>query len=308
MDLRKKIQNIQKDDSLTPEQKSKELFKLMNPNIELTKPENNIEFNYNLEGCKHYKRGCLLQANCCGKFVPCRLCHDELLDHKINRFETKNMLCKHCNKIQPVSNKCIECNKIMAKYYCNICKFWSDDINKDIFHCNQCGLCRVGLQKDYYHCNTCNTCIKITMKNTHICLQNTMHSQCPICKEELFNSTKQVSIIKCGHSIHSKCLEEYTKNNYQCPLCKKSMTNMTLYWKQLDEFLQQQNMPEEYQNTISHIYCNDCEIKTFSKYHFLYNKCNKCFGYNTNIITTNDYSKNIHILKKLQKKFKNYNK
>lgn len=37
-------------------------------------------------GCKHYRRGCLIKAECCGKFWPCRLCHDEeTFSHTIDR-------------------------------------------------------------------------------------------------------------------------------------------------------------------------------------------------------------------------------
>jgi hypothetical protein len=28
-------------------------------------------------GCPHYQRGCILYANCCRAWFPCRLCHDE---------------------------------------------------------------------------------------------------------------------------------------------------------------------------------------------------------------------------------------
>ena len=308
MDLRKKIQTIQSDESLTSEQKSQQLFKLFNPNINVEETVNEITFDYDLEGCKHYKRGCLMEADCCGKLVPCRLCHDEVCDHKINRFNTKNMQCKHCNKKQIVSQKCIECSEVMGKYFCNICKFWSNDINKEIFHCNDCGICRIGRKEDYFHCQICNTCIKNDVKDSHICIQNTMHSQCPICKEDLFNSTKQVSIMKCGHSIHSDCLQEYiSDNNYQCPLCKKSIVAMTSYWKQLDKFLDGQEMPIEYKYTIAKIYCNDCNEKNISNFHFLYNKCYNCNGYNTNIVDTKDYSKVINLLIKVQKKYKKVN-
>ncbi|KAJ3040331.1 hypothetical protein HDU99_010169, partial [Rhizoclosmatium hyalinum] len=36
-------------------------------------------------GCKHYQRSCKLQAHCCGKWYPCRFCHDEVSDHNIIR-------------------------------------------------------------------------------------------------------------------------------------------------------------------------------------------------------------------------------
>lgn len=306
MDLRKKIQEIQKNANLTCEEKSKEIFKLMNPNINIENKEEEKEFEYNLEGCKHYKRGCLMKAECCGKLVPCRLCHDEILNHKIDRYKTKYMKCKYCNKEQIVSNKCIECEREMAYYYCNICKFWNNDKEKDIYHCEECGLCRIGKKEDFIHCNICNICIKKTYYNNHKCVKNTMYSHCPICKEDLFTSIKAVSIMKCGHSIHLDCLNEYIlSNNYQCPLCKKSTIDMSLHWKQIEEYLNKEEMPEEFKYTIAKIYCNDCDKYNISNYHFLYNKCNKCNGYNTTIIDTKDFIKIKNFIIKIQKKISN---
>ena len=33
--------------------------------------------------------------------------------------------------------------------------------------------------------------------------------------------------------------------------------------------------------TVSWVLCNDCEQKSFAKYHFLYHKCAHCSSYNT---------------------------
>ena len=33
-------------------------------------------------GCKHYQRGCLIRAACCGDFYGCRFCHDEQAPHR----------------------------------------------------------------------------------------------------------------------------------------------------------------------------------------------------------------------------------
>ena len=45
-------------------------------------------------------------------------------------------------------------------------------------------------------------------------------------------------------------------------------------------------MPQEYSNTFSHVYCNDCEKKSYAKFHFMYHKCGFCLGYNTKLIST----------------------
>jgi hypothetical protein len=61
---------------------------------------------------------------------------------------------------------------------------------------------------------------------------------------------------------------------------------MIEYFKRIDAMLEQHQMPPEYANTQSHIYCNDCEKKCYSKYHFLYHKCVNCNGYNTKVLKT----------------------
>ena len=55
-----------------------------------------------------------------------------------------------------------------------------------------------------------------------------------------------------------------------------------LWCKKIEEHISNHQMPLEFQNTISYNYCNDCQKKSYSKYHFLYNKCHHCNGFNTN--------------------------
>ncbi|KAL4633182.1 hypothetical protein ACB092_04G103700 [Castanea dentata] len=81
-------------------------------------------------GCEHYKRNCKLRAACCGKLFTCRFCHDNVSDHSMDRKATSEMMCMRCLKIQAVGPICMtpSCNEFsMAKYYCNICKFFDDE-------------------------------------------------------------------------------------------------------------------------------------------------------------------------------------
>ena len=61
---------------------------------------------------------------------------------------------------------------------------------------------------------------------------------------------------------------------------------MSEYFRRIDVMLTMHAMPPEYQNTQSHVYCNDCEKKSYAKYHFLYHKCGHCAGYNTKVLST----------------------
>lgn len=79
-------------------------------------------------GCEHYRRGCLLrvrrrrrerggprrgavralsravplQAPCCGKLYPCRLCHDGAEEHRLDRFRVAEVQCTRCRLLQKV--------------------------------------------------------------------------------------------------------------------------------------------------------------------------------------------------------------
>lgn len=239
-------------------------------------------------GCSHYQRSVKLQAECCKKWVNCRFCHDETSDHTMDRTKTSNMLCMACGTVQAVGESCITCQKKVAHYHCSDCNLWDNNKHKSIFHCNDCGICRVGkgLGIDYFHCSKCNICMSINLKGNHKCIERSLECDCPICGEFMFTSTSVVMFMPCGHSIHYKCHQEYAKTAYQCPTCSKSLWDMTSYFNKIDKILDTHQMPPEYQNTKSLVYCNDCETKSTTKYHFLYHKCQSCGGYNTKMIQT----------------------
>ncbi|KAL6007536.1 hypothetical protein ACLOJK_033034 [Asimina triloba] len=59
-----------------------------------------------------------------------RFCHDKVSDHSMDRKATVEMMCMRCLKIQAVGPVCKtpSCEGFsMAKYYCNICKFFDDE-------------------------------------------------------------------------------------------------------------------------------------------------------------------------------------
>lgn len=123
-----------------------------------------------LLGCEHYRRGCMLKAACCGEFFACRKCHDLAADHKIDRSATKEMICLHCQKEQPVAQICNSCGEVLGKYYCDICMFWSNDNTQEYYHCRLCRLCYNGPRALYFHCYPCRTCLKREERQTHRCV------------------------------------------------------------------------------------------------------------------------------------------
>lgn len=241
-------------------------------------------------GCSHYVRGCKLKANCCGLWVSCRLCHDEIVgeDHEMDRFATEEVMCMKCGHEQPVADSCRSCGHKFARYFCNYCKFYEDAPGKDIYHCNRCKICRLGkgLGIDNYHCDKCDACVSLESKDRHRCLSRSLHTNCPVCKGYLFTSTQKVLYMRCGHTMHAECFDNYTTGSYQCPLCMKSLTNMKKYFRDIDELVRREPMPAEYDRKRSEISCNDCGKRSVVKYHFQYHKCDseECESYNTRVL------------------------
>ena len=276
--IREKILEINRRDDISQQEKSKLIFKVMNPNFNET-----IEHKEEDIKCEHYKRGCKLECIDCKKFFPCRFCHDEISDHVMNRHKVINVKCNECGNIQEKGESCIKCNKRFARYYCKICTLYDDSENKIITHCDKCGICRVGKN---IHCDICDMCFSEEHFDTHPC-EGRFDSVCPICNEYLKNSTKNVSILPCKHTIHSECFKNNLMNgNYQCPVCKKTACDTTSLWNQIESYVSNSEMPDEYKDKKNEIYCNDCEQKTVTNFHFFYHKCQNCNSWNTSVVNT----------------------
>ncbi|OCT51989.1 putative CHY and RING finger domain protein [Cladophialophora carrionii] len=246
----------------------------MNSSGELAKPA---------LGCVHYIRNVKMQCSSCERWYTCRLCHDEAEDHTLPRRETKYMLCMLCNTPQAVGQVCKKCQVPAAHYYCPICKLWNNDPDKSVYHCDDCGICRLGegLGKDFFHCKTCAACMSIAAESTHKCIERSTKSDCPICGEYMFTSNKPVAFMRCGHSIHEACFADWCNTSYKCPICSKSIANMESQFRRLDRHIEEQPMPEEYRDNRAYIFCNDCNSRSVTSYHWLGLKCTICESYNT---------------------------
>jgi len=234
-------------------------------------------------GCLHYKRNVKIQCAACQKWYTCRLCHDEAEDHTLPRRETRYMLCMLCQTPQTVGQTCKNCLGEAACYYCAICKLWNNDPDKSVYHCDDCGICRLGkgLGKDFFHCKTCGACMSIQAETTHKCIEKSTKCDCPICGEYMFTSNQPVAFMKCGHSIHEACFTEWCNTSYKCPICSKSIANMETQFRRLDHHIDEQPMPEEYRDNRAYVFCNDCNSRSITKYHWLGLKCSNCHSYNT---------------------------
>ena len=245
-------------------------------------------------GCEHYKRKCTIIAPCCNEEFACRLCHykvkydnerDPKKAHQIDRKLITTIICQNCKEKQPVQNKCRKCNITFAAYFCNICNLFDDDgESKQIFHCDKCNICRVGGRENFFHCDKCNMCISNQVKNTHKCVDNSMHQNCPVCQEYLFDSRQSPYIMECGHTIHLDCFNSLLKSNHwKCPVCSMSLIEMTSVYDNLRNEISLTPMPDEYKDKMVKILCNDCHNETDTPFHVVGLECkySNCRSFNT---------------------------
>ena len=243
--------------------------------------------------CIHFNNNIEIFAECCNKYYKCYLCHNNENDHKIKAKKIKVIKCLFCNKDNSISNKCYNCNQQFAKSYCYECKFWCNNIKK-YFHCNKSKKCYYGSEDNYNYCKECNRCIPINDPNNHKCILMNSNKECPICfediifiKDKVFNKNTN-KILKCNHLIHTECYESLVKNTEDnkiilCPFCKKSVLDPSSYENKFDKIIKNNKVEKVYDNWISNIYCNDCNLKSDVKYHYKFHKCINCKSYNTYI-------------------------
>jgi len=196
------------------------------------------------------------------------------------------VVCSQCQATQRVSKNCIECGNVFGEYFCAVCNFFDDDTSKRVFHCEGCGICRIGGRDNFFHCANCDCCYALSLRDNHKCIAGAMRQNCPVCLEDLFHSTSQVRVLRCGHTLHRKCLAQLMSRAialHVCPLCSKTLVDHSRQWVQMDIALAQTPMPDELVNKTVTILCNDCQTKGLAPFHVLGFKCanRECGGYNT---------------------------
>eukprot|EP00884_Botryococcus_braunii_P013051 jgi/Botrbrau1/21747/Bobra.43_1s0141.1 len=242
-------------------------------------------------GCTHYRRRCKMVAPCCNEVFWCRHCHNAVKNaheydpdrrHELERTRVRELVCALCEERQPVASECRKCGVCFGEYTCLKCTFFDDDLRRGQFHCDDCGICRVGGQEKFFHCRTCGCCYSKSLENNHVCVANSMHQNCPVCFEYLFDSVRATSVLPCGHTIHADCLKEMEKNNQTtCPTCRKSYKDMHQEWDRMDAEVAATPMPVDFSTWRVNIRCNDCFMASTIAYHVVGLKCPHCFSYNT---------------------------
>ncbi|KAL4565077.1 hypothetical protein LXL04_029160 [Taraxacum kok-saghyz] len=180
-----------------------------------------LDFRKLTLGCEHYRRRCKLRAPCCNKLFWCRHCHnkytstlnDSTETHTMVRKDIQQVVCMICNTEQPVDQICVNCGVKMGEYFCEICK---------IFIVMIVGYAEPVVGKT----SIIVTSVDATLEMTYVvltCVWRTMKIECSGCHEYLFESSKDITLMYCGHAIHVDCYSTMLrKKKTTCPICAKS--------------------------------------------------------------------------------------
>jgi len=105
-----------------------------------------------------------------------------------------------------------------------------------------------------------------------------MKNNCPICYEYLFDSLRETSVLRCGHTMHLQCFHEMLKHDkFSCPICATPIFDMDKFFKALDA-----EMEASYLYTgKGWVVCNDCRDTTQVFSGMAGHKCCHCQSHNT---------------------------
>jgi Zinc-ribbon/Ring finger domain len=265
-DLRKLIQGVRKNESLTLKEKTQAIQSIMtgsyrsaicvesshqskaasHASATTVLPNNTANF------CRHYVKNCSqFKFSCCGTVDPCHRCHLER-GCDISPPQVESVKCNSCDTEQPPSRVCINktCKAVFSANHCSECLVWTQS---DIHHCHGCGLCRVGNSESLFHCTKCEACFHISTRETHICTVLSMkHQRCPLCLEATHSSQKRCVILRCGHVGHYECLQQAWSHDRgmvpKCPTCRKSLLpaeSMRVYWDAIRSSIELQPITSE---------------------------------------------------------------
>ncbi|KAK6930115.1 Zinc finger, RING-type [Dillenia turbinata] len=229
-------------------------------------------------GCQHYRRRCKIRAPCCNEIFSCRHCHNEFTStlknpfdrHELVRRDVKRVICSVCDTEQSLRSV-LTVASTWGNIFVKFASFMMTILIKGSFTVMTVGYA--------------GSCYSVGLQDNHLCVENSMRHHCPICYEYLFDSLKDTTVMKCGHTMHRECYNEMIKHDkYCCPICSKSVVDMSRTWKRIDEEIEATLMPEDYRNKKVWILCNDCNDTTEVFFHIIGQKCSHCNSYNTRTI------------------------
>ncbi|GJN31465.1 hypothetical protein PR202_gb19865 [Eleusine coracana subsp. coracana] len=226
-----------------------------------------VLFIHAVLGCKHYRRRCRIRAPCCNDVFHCRHCHNESTVRPLLLSSTlwDQLLCFSCylpSRVVLVPGP-------------------GDWIGSRMTGTSSTGTPSNRLTRSTIIAKivaSAGSCYSTTLRDKHYCIENSMKNNCPICYEYMFDSLRETSVLRCGHTMHLQCFHEMLKHDkFSCPICSTSIFDMDKFMRALDA-----EMEESYSYMgKGWIVCNDCRDTTQVYSGIAGHKCCHCQSYNT---------------------------
>ena len=179
--IRKRLQEIRDDTSLTPAEKNRRSQDVMMGKSPGTEAKAELVPNTALS-CNHYEKQCSkFFFECCKTIDPCHRCHMARECCEVKPHPISSIMCNACNTRQPPSSICTHCSQPFSRSHCAQCTIWTAAA---IHHCPGCGFCRVGEAHQMFHCDTCEACFSTDCRDDHMCAKTAIKGElCPLCLE-----------------------------------------------------------------------------------------------------------------------------
>ncbi|KAK2996982.1 hypothetical protein RJ639_025356 [Escallonia herrerae] len=229
-----------------------------------------LDKGFGQHGCSHYRRRCRIRAPCCDEIFDCLSTLTRNLDMMFRGIRLNRSFVHS-----------VALNKRFDKFVLTAVYVWEDTSVEVATY-----MMMIHLRNSITVMGAASAgcCFSILLKDDHPCVEGAMHHDCPVCFEYLFETRNDVSVMRCGHTMHRSCLDEMKEHSqYACPLCCKSVCDMSKVWERLDMEVAATPMPENYRNKMVRILCNDCGLPSEVKYHIIGQKCPNCKSYNTRL-------------------------
>lgn len=186
-------------------------------------------------------------------------------------YNNKNIKCTNCRWIQKPAKTCVICkHRLISGLVLSL---------DNLYQCKKCNVQIV--DENIFHCDKCNSCVAET-SSRHICLENRLEQQCPICMEPYKENNDEVIILNCGHDIHHDCYHELIKSTPKCPVCSKLLFSFQKCDEILDGIIEK-DLYRVDNLEFTKILCNECNRNSDTIFHHLGLKCTLCGSYNTKL-------------------------
>jgi RING finger/CHY zinc finger protein 1 len=251
------------------------------------------------------------------KKITCKKCKLlQILSNKCINIECNTIFSKNYCEICSIwtDKSIVHCEK------CGFCRIGQKD---KLFHCDNCEICFDISVKESHKCvnisyrnQNCSYCLESTHNSQdpsisincgHLvhtkCLDNAYKSniyKCSICRKSMYKMNWEylkylikiqplpIDDILIGDTVTCNILGnlkfkiDEIINNDNLVIYKGYFPNWIINNKNVIAYFNKESLKKDPKKV--NIFCNDCETKSLTFFHYLGNECTNCCGFNTNIL------------------------